>query len=202
MITTVLFDLGQVLVRWDPYQAFAGRHGPSEVDAFFQEIDFPAFNHLQDAGRTWADARAELSRTHPDHVAMLDVYTERFADSVIGEVPGASALVGDLVEAGIRVLGLSNWSAETFHVAGSKAPVVTMLEDVLVSGQVGLAKPDPRIFRLAVERFGLDPAETLFTDDVEGNVAAARADGFVAEVFTSTGALRDRLTGLGVALPR
>lgn len=200
MITTVLFDLGQVLVRWDPYQAFAGRHEPSEVDAFFREIDFPAFNHQQDAGRTWADARAELSITHPDHVAMLDVYTERFADSVTGEVPGAFALVSELVAAGIRVLGLSNWSAETFHVAGRKAPVVTLLEDVLVSGQVGLAKPDPRIYRLAVERFGLRPAETLFTDDVARNVAAARAEGFVAEVFTGAGALRDRLTALGVPL--
>lgn len=198
MITTVLFDLGQVLVEWDPYRPYAGRYEPPEVDAFFQEIDFPAFNHLQDAGRSWADARADLARTHPDHVPMLDIYTERFADSVVGEVHGASALVGELVEVGVRVLGLSNWSAETFHVAGDKAPVVMLLEDVMVSGRVGLAKPDPRIFRLAAERFGLEPSETLFTDDVERNVAAARAEGFVGEVFTGTTALRGRLAALGV----
>ncbi|WP_199424035.1 HAD family hydrolase [Actinotalea solisilvae] len=200
-VDAVLFDLGQVLVRWDPWLPFRGRHPEADVRRFFDEVDFAAFNHRQDAGRPWAEARAELEATHPQHVGLLDVYVEHFAEAVPGPVEGADALVDDLRAAGVRVLGLTNWSAETFHVAPTTAPVVGRLEDVLVSGREGLAKPDPRIFGLATRRFGLDPARTLFTDDAPVNVDAAARAGFRTELFTSHDALRGTLRALGVEVP-
>lgn len=200
-VDAVLFDLGQVLVRWEPRLAYAGRHDPAEVDAFFADVDFPAFNHEQDAGRSWADARAALAASHPHHVPMLDTYVRHFPDALPGPVAGAPGVVAGLRAAGVRVLGLTNWSAETFHLAAQAAPVVAQLEDVLVSGREGIAKPDPRIFELAVERFRLDPARTLFTDDSEVNVAAAERVGLRAHHFTTHAALRDHLFALGVRLP-
>ena len=203
-IDAVLFDLGNVLVRWDPYLPYLGRHDRAAVDAFFEEIDFAGFagfNHRQDAGRPWAQARAELTRTHPYHVPLLDVYTEHFADSIPGPVDGAPAMLADLRAAGVRVLGLTNWSAETFPVAHERAPWLRLLEDVLVSGEAGLAKPDPRIFRLAAERFALDIGRTLFVDDVTTNVAGAVSCGYPGETFTGHPALRRRLRTLGVPVP-
>lgn len=200
-VDAVLFDLGRVLVDWDPFRPYEGLHPRAEVEEFFAEIDFPSFNHEQDAGRSWADARAALATTHPHRVGMLDVYVDRFERSVVGEIAGAAATVDALREAGVRVLGLSNWPAETFHVAGRKAPVVRRLEQVVVSGEVGLAKPDPRIFTLAVDRMGLDPGRTLFTDDLPHNIEAAAACGLRTELFTGMPALQVRLRELGVALP-
>ena len=201
LVDAVLFDLGQVLVRWDPFGPYADRYDRAEVEAFFGEIDFPAFNHLQDAGRSWADARTSLGKSHPHRLPMLDVYTDHFHDALPGEVPGASDLVRGLRGAGVRVLGLTNWSAETFHLAPLRAPVVAQLEDVLVSGREGIAKPDPAAFALAAERFSLDPGRTLFADDSPVNVEAAAHVGFLAHLFTGTPALRRSLAHLGVALP-
>lgn len=200
LVDAVLFDLGQVLVRWDPRLPYRGRRDDAEVRRFFEDVDFPAFNHLQDAGRPWAEARVALARTHPHHLPLLDLYVERFRDAVPGPVEGADAMVDDLVAAGVRVLGLTNWSAETFHVSLETAPVVGRLEDVLVSGREGVAKPDPRIFALAVERFRLDPSRTLFTDDAPVNVEAAAHAGLRAELFTTHDALRERLRALGIPM--
>ena len=197
-IDTVVFDLGNVLVRWDPYLPYVGRMERADVEAFFSAIDFAGFNHRQDAGRSWAAARAELAETFPQHVAALDLYLDHFADSIAGPVPGSSELVRELIAAGIRVLGLTNWSAETFHLAVPAAPVIGLLEGVLVSGEVGIAKPDPRIFALLTERFGVDPGRTVFTDDVASNVAAARAGGYIGLQFTSADRLRGDLVALGV----
>ena len=200
-VEAVLLDLGNVLVHWDPALPFRGRVDDAEVERFFAEIDFPAFNHEQDAGRSWADARAVLEATHPEHLPLLDLYVEHFAEAVPGEVDGAAALVDDLRAAGVRTFGLTNWSAETFHVAGRQAPVVERLEGVLVSGEVRIAKPDPRVFALAAQRFGLDPARTVFADDMERNVRAAAEAGFVAELFVDAVRLRRRLRELGVPIP-
>jgi 2-haloacid dehalogenase len=200
-IDAVLFDLGNVLVGWDPLRPFVGRRSRAEVERFFSEIDFMAFNHEQDAGRSWADARAALATTHPEHVPMLDIYVEHYPESVYGEIPGGGELVRVLAAAGVRSYGLTNWPAETFHVALEHTTVVARLDGVLVSGQEGMAKPDPRIFRLVVERFGLDVSRTLFTDDSERNVAAAAAAGFRTHHFDGYPALRGALRTLGVAVP-
>lgn len=197
-IDAVVFDLGNVLVRWDPYLPYVGRMERSEVETFFDDIDFPSLNHHQDAGRSWDQARAEVRRRFPHHAAALDIYLENFAAAVPGPVEGSEEVVRELAAAGVRVLGLSNWSAETYHHAEPAAPAIGLLEDVLVSGQVGLAKPDPRIFALLAERYDLEPGRTVFTDDSAANIAAAARAGYVAVLFTDTDALRQDLRELGL----
>lgn len=201
LVDAVLFDLGNVLVGWDPFLPYQGRYPRARVERFFTTIDFMAFNHEQDAGRAWADAREALARTHPEYVPMLDVYIAHFADSVTGDMPGAARLVADVKAAGVRTFGLTNWSAETFHVALQKTTVVGALADVVVSGRERIAKPDPRVFDLAVSRFGLDPARTLFTDDAEQNTRVAAGRGFRTHPFQGPAGLRAQLRALGVDVP-
>lgn len=197
-ITTVVFDLGQVLVGWDPYLAFAPDWTRAEFDSFTTEIGFAEFNHQQDAGRRIADARVALNESHPHRVAHFDQYIARFADTLTGPVPGSAAIVDELLAADTRVLGLTNWSEETFHEAARSAPVIDRLESVMVSGAVGLAKPDPTIYELLLERYDLDPAGTVFIDDTEVNVVSAAATGLVALRFTDATTLRTDLHRLGL----
>jgi len=197
-IDAVVFDLGNVLVLWDPYLPFAGRMTRGEVETFFGDIDFPSFNRLQDAGRPWDVARADIRGRFPQHVAALDRYLDHFADSLAGPVPGSAEVVAELAAAGVRVLGLTNWSAETYHHAEPAAPVIGLLEGVLVSGEVGFGKPDPRIFALLAERYGLEPGRTLFIDDLPTNVRAAASAGYLAVQFTGADVLRGDLRALGL----
>lgn len=199
-VRAVLFDLGNVLVRWDARAALVGPFGAARVEEFFTAVDFPMLNLRQDAGRPWSQAIAEVE--DPEHRTMLAHYVRNFADALPGPVPGSADVVDELIAAGIAVYGLTNWSAETFHHAVPAAPAIGRLSDVLVSGQEGLVKPDPRIYRLAAARFGLDPAATLFVDDSVRNVEAARAEGFEAVLFTEAPALRDELTRRDVLRPR
>jgi 2-haloacid dehalogenase len=197
-VDAVVFDLGNVLVRWDPFLAYVGRMERAEVEDFFDEIDFPALNHRQDAGRPWAEARAEVRRRFPHRSDAFDIYVEHFAQTLAGPVDGTEQLVRDLVDAGVRVLGLTNWSAETFPHAVPAAPAIGLLEDVLVSGDVGIAKPDARIFQLVATRWSLDPSRTVFTDDAPANVEAAAAQGFDAVLFTDADQLRADLVSRGL----
>lgn len=200
LVDAVLFDLGNVLVRWDPYLPYEGRYAREEVERFFREADFMALNHAQDAGEPWPSVRARLAERRPDLVPMLDVYLADHRESVPGEVPGADATVRGLLAAGVRVFGLTNWGAENWHVAAEQAPVIRLLEGVVVSGHERVAKPDAAAFDRAVQRFGLDPARTLFTDDSPRNVEAARTLGFRVHLFAGHTELRAHLRVLG-ALP-
>jgi 2-haloacid dehalogenase len=201
LIDAVLFDLGNVLVRWDPYLPYADRYPRDAVDRFFRESDFLALNHAQDAGESWQSLRETLAADRPDLVPMLDVYLEDHRRSVPGAVPGAERTVRGLRAAGVRVFGLTNWGAENWHVAADHA-VVGLLEGVVVSGRERVAKPEPEIFRRAIDRFGLEPARTLFTDDTRRNVDAAMGVGFRTHLFRDHAELGDHLHTLGVHLPR
>lgn len=200
-VDAVLFDLGNVLVRWDPFLPYEGRWPRATVERFFTEADFWALNHEQDAGVPWPVLRDRLAARRPDLVPMLDVYTAGFRRAVPGEMPGAGELVADLLATGLRLYGLTNWGRENWPVAAEQAPVLNRLEGIVVSGEEGVAKPAPEVFRRAVGRFGLDPARTLFTDDVVRNVRAAVRLGFRGHVFRGPAELRARLRWLGVRLP-
>ncbi|WP_166847753.1 HAD family phosphatase [Isoptericola sp. BMS4] len=195
-VDTVVYDFGNVLVRWDPYGAFGDRDR-AEVDAWMAEIDFPAFNRAQDAGRTWAQAREALAG-RPHLRTLMDEYVANFPGTLTGPVPGSAALVDELRAAGLRLLGLTNWSAELFEHAATAAPATARMDGVVVSGRVGLAKPDPEIFRHLERVFDVDVRRAVFVDDSPANVAAARDLGFHAVHFTDTDTFRAALRDLGV----
>jgi len=199
-VEAVLFDLGNVLVRWDPHGAFRGVASHDDVEQFFADVDFPELNRRADAGVPWADVRTEVAASHPAHAPLVDAYVARFAATLAGPVPGSAEIVRELRALGLRLFGLTNWSAETYPHGPRAAPAIDLLEDVLVSGREGLVKPDPAIFERAAERFGLDPARTVFVDDAPANVDAAADLGFVALRFTAADVLRRDLRGLGVRL--
>ena len=195
-IDTVVLDFGTVLVGWDPYGAFPDR-SRAEVDAWMAEIDFPAFNLAQDAGRSWDDARTSLA-DRPHLLPLLDEYVAGFPGTLTGPVPGSAELVEELRSAGVRLLGLTNWSAELFRHAADAAPATTRMEHVVVSGRVGLAKPDPAIFRHLAVTHDVEPTRAVFVDDGPANVTAAQDLGFHAVRFTDARALRAALRDLGL----
>lgn len=197
-VSGVVLDLGNVVLRWDPRAALAGRMDPGRIDDFFADGRFDELNRRLDAGLPWDEARATL---HARDREAFDLYRRNFPAALTGPVPGTAGLIDDLLAAGVRLLGLTNWSAETFPHAQPAAPAIGRLEAVVVSGQEGLAKPDPAIFRLLLDRFELDPAATVYADDSAANVEAAARVGLDAVLFTTAEALRSHLRRRGVPVP-
>lgn len=199
-IDCVVFDLGNVLIRWDPRLLYR-QLLPDDVavEAFLAEVDFPAFNHRLDAAElSWDAAIAEMAERHPHRSALLAAYRERFRDSLGGVIEGTVEIVRELHDQGVRLLALTNWSHETFELARDEMPFLKFFEGVVVSGVEQVAKPDPRIFHLLIDRYALDPARTVFVDDNPPNVAAAAAVGLRAVQFREPDALRADLVRLGV----
>lgn len=197
-LDTVVFDLGQVLLGWDPAPAFAQAMPADQVAGFLDLIDFHAWNHANDAGRSFADGERLLIETFPEHADAILAYRREFPRTLTGMVPGTAAVVAELQRAGVRLLALTNWSAETFPHAAQRFGILNRFEEILVSGAEGLAKPDPAIFRLLCERFGVDPARAVFVDDAPANVAAARSTGLTGIEFVGADELRSRLVELGL----
>ncbi len=196
--TAAVFDLGGVLVDWDPRYLYRQLLPDDEVEDFLHEVDFAAWNHRADAGGRWSDAVAEHAARFPHRAELLAAYPTRFRETLGGEVPGTVELLRRLRGDGVRLVALTNWSAETFPHARAMFAFLSLFEGVVVSGEERLAKPDPAVFRLVVERYDLDPARTVFVDDSPRNVAAAADAGLVALRFTDAAALRSDLTELGL----
>jgi 2-haloacid dehalogenase len=192
-----VYDFGNVLIGWDPYGPYPDRPR-AEIAAFYEAVDFDTINHAADAGTPYTVLLERLALTHPHLVDDLRRYVDHFELSLTGPVEGSAELVTELKGLGLRLYGLTNWQAETFHAAEPSAPAIGLMDDVIVSGREGMAKPDRRIFELVVERFGVDPARAVFIDDKAVNVDAARHVGFHGVVFTSTEALRKDLRALGL----
>jgi 2-haloacid dehalogenase len=196
----VVFDLGNVIVDWDPTVAVAAGVGPHEARRFLAatDFDFRAWNHGPDSGGSWADAEAEVARTHPHWAEHALAYRAHFAASLVGEVPGTADVVRELHAAGVRLFGLTNWSDELYHHAPAAFDVLALLEDVVVSGAEGVAKPDPRIYELLGRRAGLPLDRLVFVDDRAENVAAAAQVGMDALLFTDAATLRIDLRHRGL----
>ena len=199
---SVLFDLGGVLIGWDPARAFAQVLDPSLVEEFMARIDFPAWNRSHDAGRTFASGERDLLTRFPADEAAILAYRRHFGLTLTGLVPGTGAVLAELQQAGVRCAALTNWSAETFPVAQQRFGLLRRFEGVLVSGEERLAKPDPAIFTLALQRFGLDADTCVFVDDSPANVDAARGLGLTGLHFTDADRLRADLERLDLLGPR
>ena len=198
--SAVVFDLGGVLIDWNPRylyrQLFDGDEAAMET--FLTEVTTPEWNLQQDAGRSWDDAVAALTRQHPEHAELIAAYRDRWPET-LGEAIGPTVeILDELRRAGVRLFALSNWSAETFPVARKRYPFLGWFEGIVISGEVGITKPDERVYRQLLERNGLDPASTVFVDDNEANVRAADEIGMIAIRFEGGDALRSTLSDLGL----
>jgi len=196
----VVFDLGNVLIDWDPHPAIAAAVGDDEAARFLasDDFDFGAWNHEQDSGRAFEESEQAAVARVPHWREHILSYRANFDRSLIGEIAATVDVLRDLHAAGVRLLALTNWSAELFPVARGRFDFLELFEDILVSGEERLAKPDPRIFELLTERSGLPPGECVFVDDKPENVEAARAAGLDGIVFVDDGTLREQLRERGL----
>jgi 2-haloacid dehalogenase len=188
----IVFDVGNVLIEWDPrylyLRLFDGDLGA--VERFLEEIHFTEWNMHQDLGRTFAEAIAEHCARYPQYCELIQAYDQRWEESLGGAIPGTVQILGSLREAGYRLYALSNWSEEKYLLVRPKYPFFAWFEDVLVSGSVGMAKPDPRIFQLLLSRNALAADKCLLIDDSPVNIRVAQSLGFNTIHFQSADRLR------------
>ena len=195
--TTVVFDLGGVLVDWDPRHLYRQLFDDvEEMESFLAEVTTAEWNAHQDAGRPWVDAVEILAAEHPEQRELIEAFHRRWPEMLVGEIPGTVDVLADLRAAGARLLALSNWSEEMFPFARERFEFLSWFEGIVISGEVGVNKPDRRIYEQLMEQFRVEPTEALFIDDLPTNVAAARLLGFHVVRFTDAAALRHELVRL------
>jgi 2-haloacid dehalogenase len=195
----VVFDLGGVLIDWNPRYLYRRLFADeAAVERFLAEICTPAWNHRMDAGRPFAEAIAELSAAHPEFATEIAAWWERWEETLGAPLDDTVEIMRELRSAGVRVYALSNWSAETFPRARGRYPFLEEFDGIMISGEVGLAKPDPAIFAAFLDRFGLEPGHVVFIDDTMPNVIAAREAGIQAIAYEGAAHARAGLAELGL----
>jgi 2-haloacid dehalogenase len=198
-LTTVVFDLGGVLIDWNPRYLYRQLFDDQdEMESFLAEVTTMEWNAHQDAGRPWAEAIETLAAEHPDRRELIEAFHARWPEMLGGEIPGTVDVLAELRGAGVRLVALSNWSAEMFPLALERYDFLAWFEGIVISGDVGVNKPDPRIFVHLLERFAVEPEATVFVDDIAANVEAAAALGFHTVWFSDAVALRRELARIGL----
>ena len=199
-MNTVVFDLGGVLVDWDPRyllrEVMPGRE--AEMETILADVLNHAWNLERDKGDSWTEAMDQLKVDHPQWAETFDLYTERWAETLGGSHEDTVAILRELKDRGTPLYALSNWSAEMFPHAEATYDWLELFDGIIVSGRVQMVKPDREIFDHLLETFGLSPADVLFVDDHEPNVIAARSYGIAAHHFEGAAGLRQRLIAEGL----
>ena len=194
----IVFDIGGVLLDWDPRYLYRKIFDdPEQMEWFLREVCTPAWNLEQDRGRPFADAVAERIALFPDHADAIRAFDERWAETVSEAIHGTVGILEALRRAKIPNYAITNFSAEKFEVACAALPFLANFDGIVVSGAEKLIKPDPKIYRLLLERYRLNAADCLFIDDVLKNVEGARAVGMQAVQFTGPEQLEIDLRACG-----
>ncbi len=199
-IEAVVFDLGGVCIDWNPRHLYRTLFDGDDVamERFLAQICTPDWNAEQDAGRSWGEATECLTREHPDSRVLIEAYRERWSEMLGGAFADTIEVLGELRKASRPLFALSNMSADTFPIVRSRYPFIEWFTGIVISGAEGICKPDPRIYRLLLKRYGLRPNTTVFVDDLAGNVAAAAELGMVGLQFRGGHDLRRDLVRLGL----
>jgi 2-haloacid dehalogenase len=196
----VIFDLGGVLIDWDPRYLYRRLFNGDEaaMEHFLANICTADWNRQQDAGRPFAEAEAEAAARHPDKLELIQAWAHNFDEMIPHAIDGTVAILDELRQRQVRLYALTNWSAETFAPQPARFGFLAWFDGIVVSGREKLIKPDPRIFRLLLDRYAIDPARAVFIDDVRANAAAAAALGIHGIHFTSPDDLRRELAILSL----
>jgi 2-haloacid dehalogenase len=195
-----VFDLGGVLIDWNPRHLYRKLfHGDdAAMEHFLATVCTPSWNSQQDAGRTFSEGCASLKIEHPNHADLIDAWFLRQPEMVTGPIQGTVDILAELRARGVPVYALSNWSAETFPLALKRFEFLLWFQGIVLSGEVRLIKPDPRIFQLFFSTHAIDPAHAVYIDDLKPNVDAATALGMHGILFTDPATLRSELVNLGL----
>ena len=196
-----MFDLGGVLVDWNPRYLYRQLFNDAEaMEHFLSEVCSPEWNERQDAGRPWREGVADLIAHYPDHAAMISAYHERWSEMLGGDMPDAVQVLKELKAQGLRLYALTNWSHETFPVARRRFSFLEWFEGIVVSGEERLIKPDPAIFRRLLTRYDITPSRAVYIDDSPRNVAVAADMGLRALRFVDGHRLREDLIAMGLPI--
>jgi len=198
--SVVVFDVGGVLIDWDPRHLYRKLFSGDEpaMEHFLANVCTHEWNRCQDAGRSFAEGARLLRLEHPDKAQMINAYGARFDEMMAGPIVGAVEILAELRERGTPLYCLSNFSAETFPPALERFDFLGWFRGMAISGEVGVMKPDPRIYEIMLARFAIDPRRAVYIDDVAANVEAARLFGIHGIHFTAPDALREALVRLAL----
>ena len=194
----VVFDIGGVLIDWNPRHLYRKLFPGDEpaMEHFLANVCTHEWNRCQDAGRSFAECARLLKLEHPEKAELIDAYGARFDEMMPGPLAGAVEILAELRERGTPLYLLSNFSAETFPPALERFDFLRWFRGMVISGEVGVIKPDPRIYELMLARFAIDPHRAVYIDDVAANAEAARPFGIHGIHFTTPDALRAELRRL------
>lgn len=199
-VRAVVFDVGNVLYHWSP-RALYERLIPDgqALDAFLRDVVTHDWHFQHDAGRNFADTSAELIAAFPEHRDLILAWAPRFNETITAPVAGMHRIVEALDTAGVPLFAITNFSHEFWPpFRATDAALFDRFRNIIVSGDEKLAKPDPAIYALALNRFGLAAGDAIFIDDNAANVESASANGFIGHHFTDAATLRVELERLGL----
>ncbi len=196
-IDTVIFDIGNVLYRWDLRCLFAKLiDDPDELDWFLAHVVTPEWHFQHDAGRPFADMVAERSREFPEYSDHIIAYSRRFPETIPGPVEGMIDIVKALANRGVPLFAISNFGAESWAQFRPSAPIFELFSDIVISGEEKLIKPDAAIYELALKRFSRRADQCLFIDDRRDNIEAGQALGIAGHHFEDAPTLENQLKAL------
>lgn len=198
--STAVFDLGGVLIDWNPRYLYRKLLDGDEaaVEHFLSTVCTQSWNEQQDAGRTFAEGCAVLKAVHPHQSELIDAWFAGYEEMLGGEIEGSVEILSELRANQTRLYALSNWSAETFPFAVRRFEFLGWFQGIVLSGEAKFLKPDPRLFHILFEKYAVDPADAVYVDDHMHNVEAARLQGMHGIHFTDAGSLRRQLGRLGL----
>jgi len=190
----IVFDLGGVLMDWDPRYLYRKIFSdPDEMEYFLREVCSPEWNAQTDVDKSFLDAIDELIPKYPQYEDQIRAYYSRWEEMIGGEISGTVEILTELKNAGYPLAALSNWSSETFPGVKAKHDFMNWFSPLVVSGYIGYKKPDPEPFQILLHELGNDAGDCLFIDDMEDNIQEAKRQGFDVIHFTSPGRLREEL---------
>ena len=196
-ITAIIFDFGNVFVKWDAralYKRFFP--SPEAVDSFLQEIHFAEWNAHQDAGRSFKEGVKELTSRFPQHAELIQAYDTYWDESITQTLDGTIEIAHKLKDAGWNLYLLSNFSVEKFALMQERHDFLKLFDDTIISGEYKLIKPDPAIYHLTLKRIKREAHECLFIDDSPANIETARRLGFHTILFQSPDQLKKDLQNI------
>ena len=197
LIKSVVFDLGNVLIDWNPRYLYRKLFpNEKEVELFLENICDEEWNAKHDAGQPFSKGIIELTNLHPQFRTQIHDWYNRWEEMLGGPLDDTVKILAELKKNQVPLFILSNWSAETYPKAEALYDFLQWFDGKIISGEIGKIKPDPEIYKLLIETYNLSPNNTFFIDDKLANVEAAEDSGIHGIHFQNAATLREDLEKL------